>query len=109
MTPFLGAAAGQAIEVSFRVIYPNCGVDRNGNDGGLGCFGPRIASLQRARNTDYSVSRSRDLLAHPPTVRDASHKILARKWGASFAFLTHWARLSPSLVVRAFGRDHKED
>ena len=55
MTPFQGAGAGQAIEVSVCISWVYC--ERNVRYG-LGCFDIGFAALKRARNKDHGGPRT---------------------------------------------------
>ena len=97
MTPFQGAGAGQAIEVSLRLFR-----ERNrDNTCDLGCIDPSFVTLKRARNESHSASGAQDLLSHPPTSCHRNLETFAPKRGVLYASFTCWSRPPRPLVLRA--------
>ena len=97
MTPFQGAGAGQAIEVSLRMMIS---IQPKTYD--VGCVNLGGAALKRAHNEDHSAAGARYLLAGPSTARHRSCKTFARKRGSPSASLARRAGPPRPLVLRAF-------
>jgi hypothetical protein len=75
MTPFLGAGAGQVIEVSLRILQfrlREIGIDRQTYD--LGRFYSGFTSLKRACNEDHGTSGLRCLGFTPVSANLSSQK-----------------------------------